>query len=294
MQVMVSAATRPSGLLLWGLTGLALAINLAVGLLADDFPPLLLATGITLSLVLFAFVHGSATYGLRAMAVFAVLCIVVGNLVEYVAIATGIFGSYRYTEMLGPKFFLVPALMGPAYFGMGYLAWMLALIVLESPAREHPVHRTFTVPAIAAVFLAAWNVSYEPLASTGRQAWIWLEGGAYFGVPVTNSLLWWITGYLFFQLFALYLWQSQIGHAENLPRSKSYWLQPIGLYGTVPIVILLAALTVSTTDSVTDQAGVAWRVRDMYAVSALLSFFTMGVFSMLGLIRLAEWPKATA
>ena len=40
------------------------------------------------------------------------------------------FGWYHYSDALGPKLFLVPLLIGPAYFGMGYLSWALARAIL--------------------------------------------------------------------------------------------------------------------------------------------------------------------
>ena len=43
------------------------------------------------------------------------------------SILTGfLFGHYHYTDALGPKLFMVPLLIGPAYFANGYVAWVIA------------------------------------------------------------------------------------------------------------------------------------------------------------------------
>jgi hypothetical protein len=40
------------------------------------------------------------------------------------------FGHYVYTDKLGPKLWLVPLLIMPAYFSMGYIAWTLGHVRL--------------------------------------------------------------------------------------------------------------------------------------------------------------------
>ena len=57
-------------------------------------------------------------------------------------------------------------------------------------------------------------------------------------------------------------------------------------------MVALCALTTTTTETVTDQAGTLWRIRDIYAVCALVCTFTMGAFTLLGLVEFAELPSA--
>jgi len=47
-------------------------------------------------------------------------------------------------------------------------------------------------------------------------------------------------------------------------------------------------LTMKTRGTVTDPAGVVWRVQDIYVVTGLVALFTMGAFSMLALVKLSE------
>ena len=73
--------------------------------------------------VAFALLHGATRYGWSGIVAFVVICLVVSNVLENTSILTGFpFGHYHYTDALGPKLFLVPVLIGPAYFASGYFA----------------------------------------------------------------------------------------------------------------------------------------------------------------------------
>jgi putative membrane protein len=279
---------------LWALVGIAVAFNLVGGVFTEALPPALLAAFITLALVAFALVHGSAAYGVRGIAAFAVICLVVSNIIENIGVVTGIpFGSYRYSDNLGPKLFLVPVLIGPAYFGMAYLAWTVARVLLDTAPPRHCAQLTYALPVVASFVMTACNLSYDPLISTVRGGWVWTNGGAYFGVPIANFAGWFATSYLFFQLFALYR-RRRSDLMVGAPQFRSFWLQPIVLYGSISAAVVLGALTTTTAATVTDQAGVAWRIRDVYAGCALVSTFTMGAFTVLSLVKVAARPPTGA
>ncbi len=73
---------------------------------------------------LFALVHGATRYGLRGIAVFFAICLGVGGAVEITGVhGNSPFGSYYFTDVMGPKFLGVPLLLALAYVGMGYLSW---------------------------------------------------------------------------------------------------------------------------------------------------------------------------
>src|SRR5215472_1547909 len=154
----------------------------------------------------FALIHGAKLYRLRGILVFAALCLVIGNVVENIGVLTGFpFGRYYFTERMGPKLFLVPVLIGPAYLGMGYLSWVVARLILGKTGDLFAGARVVTVPIIATFIMVAWDLAIDPTLSTIGHYWIWLRGGAYFGVPLSNFLGWYLTNYLIYQSFALYL-----------------------------------------------------------------------------------------
>jgi uncharacterized membrane protein len=273
---------------LWAFVAVAALVNVVSALLPGAMPLDVEAALLIALPFVFAFAHGSRNYRLVDVLLFAIICLVIGNASETLSILTGFpFGHYYFTESLGPKLFLVPLVIGPAYFGMGYLSWTLARIILGDHHRPRP--RLFAVPLLASFLMVAWDLSIDPLASTVRQAWIWKDGGSYFGVPASNFFGWYLTVYVFCQLFALCLRARTKIDAPRERLGPSYWLQPIAFYGATAVrIILISVQSLGTNEQVTDRAGVVWRVHDIYAASALVCAFTMIAFTILALLRIAE------
>ncbi|MEA3042448.1 MAG: hypothetical protein QOH47_286 [Sphingomonadales bacterium] len=234
----------------------------------------------------FALLHGSKQYSWRDMLVFSAICLVVSNALENLSIVTGFpFGHYHYGDALGPKLFLVPLLIGPAYLGMGYLSWTLARLILGT--RRARADGLFAVPAIAGFVMVSWDLTFDPIASTIGHSWIWHDGGAYFGVPVSNFLGWYLTVYVIFQLFALYLHRRRGDLRQQ--SVANLWRPAVAMYAVTALRPVLTFLSHSAEQAtVSDQAGVAWQVGALYGTCALAAIFTMGAFTVLALLRLAE------
>jgi putative membrane protein len=138
--------------------------------------------------VLFALVHGAMRYSVRGIAVFFAICLGVGGAVEIIGVRTNTpFGSYYFTDVMGPKFLGVPLLLALAYVGMGYLSWTLANVIL-SAGTVNALRETSKVaaPLVASFIMVAWDFSMDPVWSTILHAWVWRDGGPYFGVPISN------------------------------------------------------------------------------------------------------------
>ena len=285
--------TRQINPLLWALVAGFTVVTLLRSLAPDALPSLVELTLVTLLPFVFVFVHGSVNYRFRDMLVFAAITLVVSNIFENMSILTGFpFGHYYYTDGLGPKLFLVPILIGPAYLGMGYLAWTLARVILGNREQRLPGNFIFTVPVLASFIMVSWDLSFDPLASTIQHNWIWLQGGSYFGVPFSNFMGWFLTVFVVFQLFALYLRGRQNAYAQVQPVSRGNWVQAAVLYGVTGLGILSNVLTRTTDATIADPAGVLWRTQDIYVVSGLVSIFTMIAFTILSLMKIAELPSA--
>jgi len=148
---------------------------------------------------IFGLLHGALVYRWRGILTFSVICLVVGNIFENLSIQTGFpFGHYVFTDVMGPKVFAVPVLLGVAYLGMAYLVWALARLMVGGAYLALTGARVFTVPLIAGFLMTAWDLSMDPVWSTVLHAWTWFEGGAYFGVPVSNFLGWYLTASVFY------------------------------------------------------------------------------------------------
>src|ERR1700761_2502442 len=202
---------------------------------------------------IFAAIHGSRQYGGRGILAFASICLGVSNAFENVSILTGFpFGHYHYSDNFGPKLFLVPLLIGLAYLGMGYLSWTVARLILDvaRPAAD----RIFALPALASFVMVSWDLTLDPVASTIGQSWIWHDGGAYFGVPVSNFLGWYLTVFVFFQLFALYRSRRPGRPHSDVTIEPSFWWSALALYTATalrPVLTLLFLPAGAAT--ITDQ-----------------------------------------
>src|SRR5438874_8733746 len=282
-----------SNILAWTLVAVFTVVTLVRNLVPDALPPLVAVALVTLLPLVFVFVHGAVHYRFRGVLVFAAITLVVSNIFENTSILTGFpFGHYYYTDGLGPKLFLVPILIGPAYLGTGYLSWTLARVILGATEQRLPGHFIFTVPVLASFLMVSWDLSFDPIASTINHQWIWQQGGNYFGVPFSNFMGWFLTVFVFFQLFALYLRGRQNTYAQVQAVSRGYWLQAVVFYSVIALRTPLNILTKTTNATIADPAGVLWRTQDIYVVCGLVWIFTMFAFTVLSLMKLAELPSA--
>lgn len=269
-----------------------------VAIVRRTFFPNLLPVPISSALVtfvplVFLFVHGALRYRLRDLLVFAAITLVVSNIFENMSVLTGFpFGYYTYTDNLGPKLFLVPVLIGPAYLGTAYLAWTIARVICGAAQTRLSGSLLVTVPLLAAFMMVSWDLAFDPIFSTINHTWIWQNGGSYFGVPFSNFLGWLLTTFAFLQLFALYLkGRSAVPFPDEQP-SRTHSLQAIVFYGLIGVGYLVSGLTGTMSGTVTDAAGIVWRVQDIYAVTGLVALFTMGTFTLFGLVKLMEISPA--
>ena len=252
--------------------------------------PMLLIIGLhVVPPMLFALVHGTLQYGRRAVLVFTAICVVLGNLLENVSLVTGFpFGRYHFTDVMGPKIAQVPILLGLAYIGMGYLSWTVGLLIGGGARKPLAGYRIFTQPLIAAFVMVGWDLSMDPIWSNVVHGWIWHDGGSFFGVPISNFLGWYFTVYLIYQSFALYLRKASV--VTSLPAEG--WRPAVLCYGVSALGNLFVASPAGS--AITDAAGVTWKISDILAVSALVSVFVMGGFTLFAWVRLLEQNEQPA
>src|ERR1700755_2728335 len=111
-------------------------IYAVVSLVSPVFPLPIPMPLVLLVLIAFGLIHGALRYKWSGILTFIVICLIVSNVLENTSILTGFpFGHYHYTDALGPKLFLVPLLIGPAYFATGYLAWVLGTVLVGDVRR---------------------------------------------------------------------------------------------------------------------------------------------------------------
>ena len=229
----------------------------------------------TLARLLFSLMHGSHQFGWRRLSIlFAITCIV-SWCYESLSIATGFpFGNYVYTAELGPKLGTVPLLIMPAYFGVAYISWVLAHVLLDKLNQQIDSRSMFAIPIIASFIMVMWDMSIDPLSSTVMRQWIWSDGGSYFGVPFSNFLGWFLCVYTVFQFWALYLMRAK--QAENCAydANKSWWYLPIAFYGAI-FLGTITGVVFAPSGTVTDASSQVWPLKALYETLGLVSMFTM-------------------
>jgi uncharacterized membrane protein len=249
----------------------------------DKIPILLIVIMQVVLPAVFALVHGTIIYGVRGMSVFTSFCLGVGATFEMLSLRTGFpFGHYYFTDLMGPSFFHVPILLVLAYLGIGYFSWVLSLLILGY--RNRPLAGTGVValPLLAGFIMLAWDLSMEAIWSTIDHAWIWRDGGSFYGVPVSNFLGWYLTAYLSYQGFALYCRAKPI-HA---PSSRGYWRAAVLCYGVCAFGNLLIFRRGLFPPAVTDATGRQWQTMDILVVCALVSVLAMSPVVLLAWRRL--------
>ena len=279
------SAIQRSPRTLWILTAVILA-----GLLVAAFVP---GAGLRLPVIVvqvgFVLLHGAYRYGWRAIGVFVAAGLIISNILENVSIQTGFpFGHYHYTG--DGKIFQVPWFIGPAYLATGYLAWIVATVLLGDVRRRSPWLTTIGTPLIGAFAMTAWDLAFDPSTSTINQAWIWENGGGFFGVPLVNYLGWTLTVYLFMQVFALYL--RNRGPVAQADRTTAGDLQAVLLYAATTVSYFVTFFTGEHT-TVTDATGATWRTADIYETSVLLTVYGMFFLALLALLRIGQRHTST-
>ena len=268
--------------MVWGML-LVYAMARICQVYADRLPTLLIVVLHVIPPAVFALAHGSVLYRPKGIAVFAIFCLGFGTLAESVSLRTGFpFGHYYFTDVMGPKIFQLPVLLALAYLGIGYVAWVLAVLILGYSHR--PVRGTGVVilPLLASLIMLAWDLSMDPNWSTLIHAWIWRDGGAYFGVPVSNFFGWFFVAYIYYQAFALYCRANPVPAA---PVRKRSWLPPILLYAVCASGNLLVVKQPMAAAVVTDAAGKPWVTADILANSVRVSLLVMTPFALLAWLR---------
>ncbi|MBB5056808.1 putative membrane protein [Granulicella aggregans] len=252
---------------------------------ADSLPILLIVLLHVIPPALLAMIHGGGLYGRRGVLAFTAICLGTAALFESLSLRTGFpFGRYHFTGVMGPKLFGLPFLLALAYLGIGYCSWILALLILRYQDTPLRGTRIFSAPMLASFIMLAWDLSMDPQWATIDRAWIWEDGGAFFGVPVSNFRGWYLTAFLFFLAFAVYL----RSRPPPAPISLGFWRAPIAMYAVCALGNLLIRPLAATPLAVADASGRIWRSADVRDVCYTVSLLVLTPFALLAWLRLRE------
>jgi putative membrane protein len=286
---------RPRNLLRESLLWLAIACFLvtAIGFAWNPTP---FAQVLAAIFIASAFAHAVASYGWRQALVLFSICVAVTFVIENIGAATGVpFGRYHFEVGARlPHVGRIPIIVGPLWFGAGYFSWVVAATLLDGADRR--LERPFNVvalPVVAAFVVTQWDLVIDPPTATIAKAWIWHDGGADFGVPLSNYLGWLLTAFVFFLGFAVYLRGSGSRGERPQPTRQDRKLRLIAIlfYVSAGLTHVVPWLTGQSGD-VADAAGQVWQIHDLRETTVAVMLFTMVFTALLATLRLATLRPA--
>ncbi len=177
--------------------------------------------GQSLVLVGFSLLHALHGLGWRRTLFFFVTTAVVSWAFEQVGVSTGIvYGAYHYTDALGIRLGHVPVLIPLAWFMMVYPSYIVANLTAGRRPYGSPrrIGAVAGMAALSALAMTAWDVVMDPLMSGPTVgAWVWENGGPYFGIPLRNFAGWLVTTFVISFVYRLFDSGSRRAPAEPAP-----------------------------------------------------------------------------
>ena len=235
----------------------------------------------------FALVHGIPRYGGKNMLVFFVISSVVSWGYETLSVLTGFpFGNYHYSDILDPKLGVVPFIIPVSYFCIAYIAWTVGQVLLDQQNSTLQDASVFTLPLIGTFVMVLWDLSFDPYAATMNGAWIWEEGGGYFGVPIENFLGWYLCNFTIFILFSIYLrifYYKKQGKTENV--TKGQMLAPCAMYGVLSLQYSLN-IFIPGNQEISSLDGLVWETASINEALTIVCLFTMVFVAILSITKL--------
>lgn len=200
-------------------------------------------SGQTFALLIFSLLHAAYALGWRHMAIFFGITAVVSWLFEQVGVESGlIYGPYFYTDVLGLKLGHVPLLIPLAWFMMIYPGYVIANLIAQDRPVGSPSHvgRLLWLAFLSAMVMTAWDLVVDPvLSGPAVGAWVWTQGGPYFGIPVQNFVGWMLTTFTVYAIYRLY--ESRVPLAPEGRIARWIALLPLLAYGSIMISNMLAS-----------------------------------------------------
>jgi putative membrane protein len=199
---------------------------------------------LTAVLALFSLFHAWYSLGGRLTLAFFALSATISWVYEQVGVTTGlVFGAYRYTDYLGAKLGDVPLLIPLAWFMMIYPSYVIAGLAVERRPTGTPpgVAALVRLAAVSAVVMTAWDLVVDPILSgPDARAWIWDNGGPYFGIPIQNYLGWLLTTFTVYLAYRAL--EQRVASAPAGPVTARVAALAVGAYGAMLAAQLLSGV----------------------------------------------------
>ena len=174
--------------------------------------------------------------GARAANRFVAIALPLGWFAEETGARYGwFFGSYRYTDVLGPTLGVVPVIIPLMWFALCYVAYILAnLMVWQTPVERTPAPRlylahTLVMSFLAAALVTAYDLGADPYMVFTLKAWIMAKtDGGWFGETLQGFVGWMVVAFVIVLLFRLSVRARP--PVPALPVLGRHTAVPLGIY----------------------------------------------------------------
>jgi putative membrane protein len=145
-----------------------------------------------LLLVAAALGHAWHLLGWQRATLFFGLAFTLAWAAETLSLATGLATPYHYTAALGPLLGKVPVVVPLGWSAMIYNSHIIANLMTDGTptARRRGGLWTLGLALLTALVMTAWDLTLDPYMVLKEKAWIWDQGGIYFGIPAANFVSW--------------------------------------------------------------------------------------------------------
>lgn len=194
----------------------------------------------------FVLLHSSLTLGNKKTALFISLALFFGFFSEFLGVHYGfVFGHYYYN--ITPFFFGAVPLMTPISWAIIiYMCYGVTNFILQCAGGDKPnlrgnwIHLFIMIIVLSSVDgLCAMNLDMiiDPIAVLPSvAAWVWIGGGPYFDVPISNFIGWFMVTFVATFIFRFY---------ESLS-TKTKIQEDMNLFTYLPALYLLYFLEHAT------------------------------------------------
>lgn len=174
-----------------------------------------------------AFVNASILLGYRHALVFLASGALIGWTFEHLGVVTGaVFGPYTYTAKLGTKIGQIPWVIPLCWFGIVYFAHVITNLILSAKPvlQAKTVAQALCLSILTGLVATCMDMALDPALSHPEvQAWIWTDGGNYFGVPFKNFGGWVFTAFLIDFCYRLYASRNPSNSTSKYINASSFY-----------------------------------------------------------------------
>jgi uncharacterized membrane protein len=227
------------------------------------------------SILMFACCWASASHllGTGPAMRFVLIGVVLGWIAEELGATRGwFFGSYDYTDVLGPRIGAVPFIIPLMWFALCYVAYVIAnLTVWQAPSDGAPALRQSLVMSfLAAMIVTAYDLGADPYMVFTLKAWIMAKtDGGWFGETLQGFVGWMVVSFAIIYGFRATL--------RRRPPAASSAVKP--LHALVPLFIYGGSMAFQAVEGSPIE-------------TRAIALFAMGIPLLTALCGWARWKEA--